>query len=42
MFPSSYKLNREQKINVAIKERVAMLGNKIEEGYSKEKLLEIS
>ena len=35
-----YKLIREQKINEAIKERVASLGIKIEEGDSKEILLE--
>ena len=35
-----YKLIREQKINEAIKERVANLGIKIEEGDSKEILLE--
>ncbi len=35
-----YKLIREQKINKAIKERVASLGIKIEEGDSKEILLE--
>ncbi len=35
-----YKLIREQKINQAIKERVASLGIKIEEGDSKEILLE--
>ena len=35
-----YKLIREQKINEAIKERVASLGIKIEEGDSKETLLE--
>ena len=35
-----YKLIREQKINEAIKERVASLGIKIEESDSKEILLE--
>ena len=35
-----YKIIREQKINEAIKERVASLGIKIEEGDSKEILLE--